>query len=201
MNSARNRPPRGSNQPENRPGWLAGIVLALGSLLAGLFWWLNRGRNLEPASQSVDATSVRAGHEVHDASLRSLAPWIIALIVMVLVAIGIATGFQALMTGHLGAIVPTIAIPPNVQPPPAPRLETGNGQVLEELHATEDKILNNYTWIDQNSGKVSIPIDHAMDLLLQRGLPTRPQAGNAAGGSLARPQDSSSGRTEEKTIP
>jgi len=37
--------------------------------------------------------------------------------------------------------------------------------------------LNSYDWIDQKAGTVRIPIDRAMQLLAQRGLPTRPQAG------------------------
>ncbi len=33
--------------------------------------------------------------------------------------------------------------------------------------------LESYGWIDRKSGIVRIPIDRAMDLLAQRGLPTR----------------------------
>ena len=52
--------------------------------------------------------------------------------------------------------------------------------------------LHSYGWVDQASGVVHIPIDHAMALTLQRGLPAR------AGGSAAPAmvvQDSSAGRT------
>ena len=43
----------------------------------------------------------------------------------------------------------------------------------------EEQTLNSYGWVDQQAGVVRIPIDRAMDLLAQRGLPTRPQAGVA----------------------
>ena len=41
----------------------------------------------------------------------------------------------------------------------------------------EEQTLHSYGWVDQQAGVVRIPIDRAMELLAQRGLPTRPQAG------------------------
>src|SRR5438132_4494267 len=45
---------------------------------------------------------------------------------------------------------------------------------LQQLRATEDALLNTYGWIDRENGVVHIPIQRAMDLVLQRGLPVRP---------------------------
>ncbi len=47
-------------------------------------------------------------------------------------------------------------------------------EALQELRATEEAVLTTYGWVDRKNGVVHIPIDRAMDLLLQRGLPTRP---------------------------
>lgn len=52
-----------------------------------------------------------------------------------------------------------------------PRLEVKPGASLAELHAAEDADLNSYGWIDRTSGTVRIPIDRAMQLVLERGLP------------------------------
>ena len=54
---------------------------------------------------------------------------------------------------------------------PQPRLEVKPGATLAELRAAEDADLNSYGWIDRNAGTVRIPIDRAMQLLLDRGLP------------------------------
>jgi hypothetical protein len=55
---------------------------------------------------------------------------------------------------------------------PTPRLQTDDGaQDVADLHAREDLLLNNYSWVDQSQGKVRIPIERAMDLIAQRGLP------------------------------
>jgi hypothetical protein len=58
---------------------------------------------------------------------------------------------------------------------PTPRLLLDDGdQDVADLHARENLLLNNYSWIDQKSGKVRIPIERAMEIVAQRGLPVRP---------------------------
>jgi hypothetical protein len=57
--------------------------------------------------------------------------------------------------------------------PPEPRLQTDPRQDLAELRAKEDEVLHSYGWVDKNAGIVRIPIDEAMQLTLQRGLPAR----------------------------
>jgi hypothetical protein len=57
--------------------------------------------------------------------------------------------------------------------PPEPRLQTNPRQDLADLRAREDETLNSYGWVDRNAGVVRIPIDEAMKLTLQRGLPAR----------------------------
>jgi hypothetical protein len=55
---------------------------------------------------------------------------------------------------------------------PTPRVQTDDGnQDVADLHAREDLLLDNYSWADQAQGKVRIPIERAMELLAQRGLP------------------------------
>jgi hypothetical protein len=51
---------------------------------------------------------------------------------------------------------------------------------LNKIRVREDGLLDSYGWVDENAGTVRIPIERAMDLLVQRGLPVRPQAGDAA---------------------
>jgi hypothetical protein len=59
------------------------------------------------------------------------------------------------------------------QVPPEPRLQTNPREDLAELRAKEDERLTSYGWVDKNAGVVRIPIDEAMKLTLQRGLPSR----------------------------
>ncbi|MGD0731356.1 MAG: hypothetical protein ABR956_08825 [Terracidiphilus sp.] len=63
---------------------------------------------------------------------------------------------------------------------PTPRLQTDDGnQEILDLHAREDLLLENYSWADQSQGKVRIPIERAMELIAQSGLPVAPEAQQA----------------------
>ena len=58
---------------------------------------------------------------------------------------------------------------------PTPRLQTDDGnQEIADMHAREDLLLNYYSWVDQPGGKLRIPINKAMELIAQHGLPVAP---------------------------
>jgi hypothetical protein len=58
---------------------------------------------------------------------------------------------------------------------PAPRVQTDDGnQDVADLHARENLLLNNYTWVDDAHTKVRIPIERAMELLVQHGFQVMP---------------------------
>jgi len=57
----------------------------------------------------------------------------------------------------------------------------------------EDRVLNSYGWVDANGGVVHIPIEQAMKLTLEQGLPARHGTDGSAPAAL--PARSSSGRT------
>lgn len=70
--------------------------------------------------------------------------------------------------------------------PPEPRLQQDPERDLAQYMMAQNAKLNSYAWVDRQTGIVSIPIDQAMDLIVQRGIapqkaaPTafyRPQAG------------------------
>ena len=63
---------------------------------------------------------------------------------------------------------------------PTPRVQTDDGtQDVADLHAREDLLLDNYSWADPTHTKVRIPIERAMELIAQRGLPVAPPAQTA----------------------
>jgi hypothetical protein len=61
--------------------------------------------------------------------------------------------------------------------PPEPRLQTDPREDLRALRQSEDNVLQSYGWIDKNTGVARIPIDQAMRLTLERGLPVRAEGG------------------------
>lgn len=76
--------------------------------------------------------------------------------------------------------------------PPAPNLQTQPFQDVFMLRKGEAAKLESYGWVDKEGGIVRIPIDRAMELTIQHGLPARTGGGN---GVNVVTQDSSSGRT------
>lgn len=72
-----------------------------------------------------------------------------------------------------------IVTPASIQRFPEPRLEDNERTELNDFRYQEEEKLNSYGWVDQNAGVVHIPIDEAMKLVAQRGLPTTPQPGTA----------------------
>jgi hypothetical protein len=54
---------------------------------------------------------------------------------------------------------------------PEPRLQIQPQDDLEKLRATENAELNSYGWIDRKGGVVRIPVERAMQLIAERGLP------------------------------
>src|SRR5271165_5180144 len=71
---------------------------------------------------------------------------------------------------------------------PSPRLEEDERGQLNGIRLKEEQTLSTYDWIDENAGTVRIPIDRAMDLIAQRGLPVRSQAGSPATPAAESPQ-------------
>src|SRR5689334_2944556 len=76
--------------------------------------------------------------------------------------------------------------------PPGPNLQKQPFKDIYELRQGESEKLTSYGWVDKDGGVTRIPIDRAMEIMLQRGFPARSEGGNALNVVT---QDSSSGRT------
>ena len=77
--------------------------------------------------------------------------------------------------------------------PPPPRLQNYPFQDIKELRQNDKPLLSTYEWIDRNAGTVRIPVDRAMDLLAERGLPYRKPGEASAPAPGAQPPGSPAG--------
>ena len=66
---------------------------------------------------------------------------------------------------------------------PSPKLEEDERGQLNGIRLAEEKTLYSFGWIDEKAGTVHIPIERAMDLLVQRGLPVSVQGSSSDGGN------------------
>jgi hypothetical protein len=76
--------------------------------------------------------------------------------------------------------------------PPLPNLQNQPFKDIYNLRSDEATKLTSYGWVDKEGGIARIPIDRAMEVMLQRGFPARSDGGSALNVVT---QDSSSGRT------
>ena len=115
-------------------------------------------------------------HEESDVDIRGLFGFAAGLtIVLIFVGFLVWVYFQFLAVRANRAVTPEfpLATTRENQLPPEPRLQTNPRQDLRDLRTQEDQTLDSYGWIDKNAGVVHIPIEQAMKLTLQRGLPSR----------------------------
>jgi len=68
---------------------------------------------------------------------------------------------------------------------PQPRLEENERTELRSFIEDQDRKLATYDWVDKDRGTVRIPIDRAMELIVQRGLPVHPEGASSAQSSAA----------------
>jgi hypothetical protein len=66
-------------------------------------------------------------------------------------------------------------VPPQ---PPIPRNEDHEFRTLQEFQARERAEMESYRWVDRSKGVVAIPIERAMSLIVERGIPPTKGAGN-----------------------
>jgi len=159
---------------------------------------------LSPGAHGGDP-SVREGYEVTDANTGGIIVFLVALFISVGVFFVFCFGMGKVINNGLdradgsankwsasNQIAPRKAIQSNpaleqeqlaklTQQFPTPRLELDDGnQDLADLHDREDLLLNYYSWVDKPGGAVRIPIERAMELIAQRGLPVAPQSQHQA---------------------
>ena len=125
--------------------------------------------------------SMEVVHEKTDAEPRA----VFRALLILLVATGVVAFALVYLTRGLLAVEKTgdPAPAPLAQAPgrlpPEPRLQTLPFADITTLRAEEQRALTSYGWVDEKAGVVRIPVERAMELLAQRGLPTAGNQGAA----------------------
>jgi hypothetical protein len=126
-----------------------------------------------PEKKRIRKESIAAGHETSDINARGVAWSAVTLAIIVAVIFFALRGLFGVFTAqHPASTIATLTR----ASAPEPRLQVDEARDLGRLRQQEDSILNNYGWVDQKAGIVRIPIERAMDIVAQRGLPA-PQPG------------------------
>ena len=120
------------------------------------------------------------GYELRDANVRAIALFGLALLIVIVgVFLLMEWMFADFAARPLRSDVLPVAREAMRRLPPEPRLQANPARALQEIRATEDRVLHSYGWVDREAGIVRLPIDRAIELLAERGLPARSEAPDA----------------------
>lgn len=113
-------------------------------------------------------------HERTDAHVRPVALFLVFMFACVLAAYGIITVLFEYFTQRQ---VSKYGNPVEFSSPGgesgAPQLQVVPGLDLRGIRAEEAAQLDEYGWVDQRQGLVHVPIEEAIVMLLEQGVPTR----------------------------
>jgi hypothetical protein len=147
------------------------------------------------SDQPLDPKRIAKGFEESDVRVSGIVVFLTALLIFVIVSAFLCIGIGKVINSQIAKAdgppnrwahpvevrkLGNLANSPELQQQfsalvqsfPPPQLQTDDGfQEIADLHTKEDLLLDNYTWVDQQKGVVRIPIDRAMELTAQRGLP------------------------------
>jgi len=122
------------------------------------------------------------GYDRTDLSARGIFMFLIGLSISIIIILLISVGLLRYFTANRLVSVPRTAaiVTPTrltqgepTQRFPAPQLQPDPVADLNKFRAAVEQQLNSYGWTDQKAGIVHIPIERAIDLMSQQGLPTR----------------------------
>ena len=125
--------------------------------------------------------STPGGYEKSDLSPKAISMFGVVLSAVVIVAMLVAAwmfGFFA--SWQAKQDVPPSPLASSGPGAPEPRLQVHAVRDMKALRAAEDEVLTSYGWVSKEAGIARIPIEQAMRLVLERGLPVSKPAPTAA---------------------
>ena len=137
-------------------------------------------------------------HETSDINIRAII-WFIVILTAIVLSMNVSMWAMFRVLQHFErkfdpAITPLAR--PAGENPPEPRLQTTPWTDLRTFRADQEHHLNGYGWVDEKLGVARIPISKAKEMLLQKGIPVRPELADATEGThVAATGESNSGRT------
>lgn len=151
-------------------------------------------------AHSDDLHNADVAHEHDDINVRAII-WFVAVLTGIALAINVSMWgmfrvldhFERKGEPYVSPLTPAPAAGPEAWP--EPRLQTRPWEDLGRFRADQQNRLQTYGWVDEKLGVARIPIAKAKEMLLQRGLPVRPElADEMEGTHVAATGESSGGR-------
>jgi len=115
------------------------------------------------------------GYEPTDAKVRPVIFSGLAMLCLMIVVFLLMAGVLGFLTSaREKSNTPRSPLAPDRELPSGLRLQVNPEAEWHVFKAKEDSVLNSYGWVQRDAGVVRIPVAEAMEKVLERGLPVRP---------------------------
>jgi hypothetical protein len=125
----------------------------------------------DPPTQPPFDPHSRAGHETSDASPFYVGLFSLGLVLMIALVLPLLGWIFWRLEAAAVRKDPAQSPLAGNQVPPEPRLQTEPAADLASVRHEEDKRLSSYGWIDPQQHVVRVPIERAIQILAEHGLP------------------------------
>ncbi len=110
------------------------------------------------------------GYEKQDVGFRFAMVFISALLLAVVVVLVFLVWFYRVIVPPRQPSTPTPAVQQRPLPP-APVLQVNPAVDMQKFRQREEQKASSYGWVDEKGGIAHVPIQRAMEIVVQRGLP------------------------------
>ncbi len=114
-----------------------------------------------------DEETVRRGHELDKVSVKSV---LVTAAVLISVVVG-SLFFLTFLKGRLREGAPQPQTPTAWQRAERPAVDNDQAAQLRALRAWEERALKEYHWQDEDQSVAAIPVERAMQIMLEKGVP------------------------------
>jgi len=111
------------------------------------------------------------GYETRDANASGIVKFLVYLALILVFSFLASWGVFRYFAKERSELRPNSAFAGASQVPSSPQLQVNPRKDLLEFRADQEQSLESYAWENRSAGTVRVPIERAMELLLQKGVP------------------------------
>jgi hypothetical protein len=116
-------------------------------------------------------------HEKRDVRFRPLLLISVGFILLVAAVMVLMALFFNFYYGRpLFSLRPGPSLAERQLPPPEPIMDAQMAEAIAEEIKKKERALSSYGWADRKAGVAQIPVERAMELMLEKGFPTRTES-------------------------
>jgi hypothetical protein len=140
---------------------------------------------LSNTDKSHGAPLASPGYETRDANTRGVFSFLLILALVLAFTLLVSWGLFRYFAAEQAHRAPASPFAETRQLPSGPQLQVNPRQDFLKFHADQEQSLESYAWENRDAGTVRVPIERAMELLLQKGIPVAGETSNREAGKPA----------------